>query len=191
MSRIKKETNIELEYKSYGLYSEVARKIGCSLDDVDAVYSWYLNTTLNDMLTGDNVQVFLKGLGTIKIDFGRGLIYLKGYLNQLNNRVHAYIEDNRPSYLKLSFLLNRHRMLKETIESMKKRIVKYKEIGAIKEAGYMNKLTRLEQLENQLQIIYESIQRIPEYEQKRTAECRQGAPRSNEQSSELFQTVEP
>jgi len=191
MSRINQETNVVLEYKSYGLYSEVARKIGCSLDHVDVVYSWYLHTTLNEMLAGDNVQVYLKGLGTIKIDFGRGLIYLKGYLNQLENRVGAYIENNRPSYLKLSFLITRHRMLKETIESMKRRIVKFKEIGAIKEAGYMNKLTRLEQLENRLETIYESIQRIPEYEQKRTAECRQSASRSDEQGSELFQTFEP
>lgn len=184
MSQINKHTNSNFEYKSYGLYSEVARTLGCSSSDVEAVYSWYINTTLNEMLYSDKVQVFLKGIGTIKIDFGRGLIYLKGYLTLLNNQVNFYIENKRPSYLRLSFLEKRHKVLKETIESMKRRIVRYREIGAIKEAGYMNKLTRLEQLENQLNIIYESIQRIPEYEQKRTAECRQSPSRSDEQSSE-------
>ena len=191
MSQINKEIFKDLEFKSYGLYSEVARKLGCSSEEVDTVYSWYINTTLNQMIHEDNIQVFFKGLGTIKIDFGRGLIFLKGYLANLNNQVNAYIENKRPSYLRLSYLEARHRILRDTIETMKRRIVKYKNIGAIKEAGFMNKYTRLEQLENQLNQLYESIQRIPEYEQKRTAECGQSAPRGDEQSSKLFQTVEP
>ena len=184
MSQIKKHMNSDFEYKSYGLYSEVARMIGCSSEDVDAVYSWYVNNNLNEMIHSDKVQVFLKGIGTIKIDFGRGLIYLKGYITALNAYTNFYTENKRPSYLRLSYLEKRAQLLQATIESMKRRIVKFREIGAIKEAGFMNKLTRLEQLENQLKTIYESIQRIPEYQQKRTAECGQGSSRSNQQSSE-------
>lgn len=186
MSQIKKHMNSDFEYKSYGLYSEVARIIGCSSEDVDAVYTWYVNTNLNEMINSDKVQVFLKGIGTIKIDFGRGLIYLKGYITALESYTNFYTEQRRPSYLRLSYLKNRYTILKQTIDSMKQRIVKYRNIGAIKEAGYMNKLTRLEQLENRLNTIYESIQRIPEYQQKRTAECGQSTTRSNEQGSEHF-----
>ena len=186
MSRIDLERNKDFEFKSFALYSEVAQSVGCTANQVDAVYSWYMNSTLDKILKEDNVQVFLKGLGTIKIDFGRGLIYLKGYLTTLSKHVNWYLEKDRASYLRLSYLESRHKILRDTIETMKRRIVKYKEIGAIKEAGFMNKLTRLEQLENQLNTIYESIQRIPEYEQKRAAECGQSASRSDEQSSEYF-----
>lgn len=185
-----KNSRKEVEFKSYGLYSEVARQVDCTAADVDTIYSWYMNTTLDQMNNEDSVKVFLRGLGTIKIDFGRGLRFLKGYITGLDKQVTWYLDKNRPSYLRLSFLIARQKSLSETITSMKIRLDKYKEVGAIKEAGYMNKLTRLDQLQNQLNLIYESIQRIPEFEQKRTAECGQSAPWSNEQSSQPISTVE-
>lgn len=191
MPRSLKNSRKEVEFKSYGLYSEVARQVDCTAADVDTIYSWYINKTLDQMNNEESVKVFLKGLGIIKIDFGRGLRFLRGYIIGLDKQVTWYLDKNRPSYLRLSFLIARQKMLTDTITSMKKRLERYKDMGAIKEAGYMNKLTRLDQLQNQLNLIYESIQRIPEYEQKRTAECRQSASWGDEQSSQPISTIEP
>jgi hypothetical protein len=185
-----KNSRKEVEFKSYGLYSEVARQVDCTAADVDTIYSWYINTTLDQMNNEHSVKVFLKGLGTIKIDFGRGLRFLKGYITGLDKQVTWYLDKNRPSYLRLSFLIARQKILSETITSMKQRLERYKDMGAIKEAGYMNKLTRLDQLQNQLNLIYESIQRIPEFEQKRTAECGQSTSWGNEPGGESIPTTE-
>lgn len=176
-----KNSRKEVEFKSYGLYSEVARQVDCTAADVDTIYSWYIGKTLDQMNNEPSVKVFFKGLGTIKLDFARGLRYFQGYISSLDQQVTFYLDKNRPSYLRLSFLLARHKGLSETITSTKQRLEKYKDMGAIKEAGYMNKLTRLDQLQNRLNLIYESIQRIPEFEQKRTAECGQSASWSDEQ----------
>jgi hypothetical protein len=191
MSKLFENNRKEIQFKSYGLYSEVARQVNCTAADVDTIYSWYIGKTLDQLNNEHSVKAMIRGLGTIKIDFSRGLRFLKGYITALDKQVTWYLDNNRPSYLRLSFLIARQKILSQTITSMKHRLERYREMGAIKEAGYMNKLTRLDHLQNRLDVIYESIQRIPEYEQKRTAECRQSASRSDEQSSELFQTVEP
>jgi hypothetical protein len=176
-----KNSRKEVEFKSYGLYSEVARQVDCTAADVDTIYSWYMAKTLDQLNNEHSIQALVKGLGHIKIDFNRGLRFFKGYITGLETQVIWYLDKNRPSYLRLSFLIARHKALSETVTSMKIRLEKYWEMGAIKEAGYMNKLTRLDYMQNRLNIIYESIQRIPEFEQKRTAECGQSASWSDEQ----------
>jgi hypothetical protein len=183
MSKLFENNRKEIQFKSYGLYSEVARQVNCTAADVDTIYSWYIGKTLDQLNNEHSVKAMIRGLGTIKIDFSRGLRFLKGYITALDKQVTWYLDNNRPSYLRLSFLIARQKILSQTITSMKHRLERYREMGAIKEAGYMNKLTRLDHLQNRLDVIYESIQRIPEYEQKRTAECGQGPTWGNQQDS--------
>ena len=40
----------EVEYRSYGLYSDVAKQSGYTTAQIDTVYSWYLNKTFADLV---------------------------------------------------------------------------------------------------------------------------------------------
>lgn len=173
---VKQLTGTETEYKCYGLYSYVAEHLGCSISDVDCVYSWYLDNNLKNVIEGDALQVMLRDLGTLKINLNKALAYLQGYVTSLEGRVNIYYEKNaeNPSRYTFKTLAKRYTELNYTAQSLRTRIQKMYEKKLINETGYINKITRLEKINKQLSNAYESIQRIPEYEHQRTAECRQG-----------------
>lgn len=172
----KQLTGTETEYKCYGLYSYVAEHLGCSISDVDSVYSWYLETNLKGIIDEDTLQVMFRDLGTLKINLSKAMAYLQGYVTSLEGRVNMYYEKNaeNPSRYTFKTLAKRYDELEYTIKTLRTRIDKMHEKALINETGHINKVTRLEKIEKQLNSVYESIQRIPEYEHQRTAECRQG-----------------
>ena len=73
----------EIEYRSYGLYSEVAKESGHTINDIEKVYNWYLNKTLEAMILKPTLKVYLKNLGRFELDFGAALRYMRGHVTGL------------------------------------------------------------------------------------------------------------
>jgi hypothetical protein len=176
----------EIKFKSHGLFSGIARKTGYTVTQINQVYTWYINEVLEQLGSTPACQVYLKGLGLLKFDAGLSIRNLAGFINGLQVSVSEFIDDSQPPRVTYSYLVNRHKLLVDAIYSFRERLAKLKSLGNINETYYINKLTRSEKLENQLNQIYESIQRIPEYQQKRTTERGQDFVWTDEQGSKPF-----
>jgi hypothetical protein len=181
----------EVEYRCYGLYSEVSKATGYTSEQIDTVYSWYINKTIASAIEKPSCQIYFKNLGMLQLNLSTALNTLNKNTFSLEESLEEYLDGNRKEYVTESFLNKRVKGLIRATNSLKERVNFVREKEVINETRYMNVTTRIEKVESKLNQLYESIQRIPEYEQKRTAECRQSASRSNEQNSELFQTIEP
>jgi len=175
----------EIEFKCYGFYSTVAKELGCNASDVDTVYSWYLDNTVKQLTEDPALQVMLRGIGTLKINLKKALSYLKGYTLTLEELVDYYYNDgaNKRTDVKARFLNKRCLSLINMASTLKSRIERMREADLITETNYLNKITIVEKFQNQLDNLYESIQRIPEYELKRSPQRRQGAEWSDDESS--------
>lgn len=175
----------EIEFKCYGFYSTVANELGCKASDVDTVYSWYLDSTVRGLTEEPALQVMLRGIGALKINLKKALSYLKGYTLTLEELVDYYYNDQseKRTKIKVQFLNRRCLSLMNTAKTLKSRIEKMKEADLINETNYLNKITTVEKFQNQLNTIYESIQRIPEYELKRSPQCRQSSEWGDDKSS--------
>lgn len=171
----------EVEYRSYGLYSDVAKETGFDIAQVDAVYSWYLNKTCADLLQKPTCQIFLKGLGMLQISLPKAVNTLGKNAFGLQQSLSEYLNGTAKEYVRRSYLSIRTKELIGAADSLKKRINFMLAEGIINDTMFQNKITRVEAIELTLNQLYESIQRIPEFEQKRTAECGQSASRSDEQ----------
>lgn len=181
----------EIEFRTYGLYSGVAKQLNIPAGDVDAIYSWYLKNTLADMTKKDTKQVFLKNLGMFKLkpkeatySLGRAVYGLTDSLNNYFTR--GTQEQFKQGHISLYYLKTRAVKITEGIKTLRIRLNDLKQSGLINELSLVNYLTRLDQIENQLNQLYESIQRIPELEQKRTTERGQDITWTDEQSSSPF-----
>jgi hypothetical protein len=172
----------EVEYRSYGLYSDVAKEIGCTVGQIDTVYSWYLNKTCTDLLEKPTCQIFLKGLGMLQISLPKAVSTLSKNTYGLQQSFSEYLNGTAKEYVSRSYLSNRTKEQITATISLKKRINFMLAESIINDTMYQNKMTRVETIESTLNQLYESIQRIPEFEQKRTAECGQSASRSDEQN---------
>lgn len=64
MSSIKEKYD-NIEIKTYAAYSEVAKELGMTIDQVSTVYEWYLKNTVEDIKQLPTVKVRLSGLGVL------------------------------------------------------------------------------------------------------------------------------
>jgi hypothetical protein len=180
----------EVEYRSYGLYSDVAKQTGYTATQVDAVYSWYLNKTMSDLVDKPTCQIFLKGLGMLQISLPTAVNTLNKTTLGVKKTLEDYLNGTSKEYVSVSFLDRRVSNLLSASASLKQRATSLKSRDIINDTLYINKITRIESIESTLKQLYESIQRIPEYEQKRTPECRQSTSWSDEQDSEPISIIE-
>ena len=184
-------SRLETEYRCYGLYSDVAKETGYTVSQIDTVYSWYLQRTITDAIEKPTCQLYFKNLGMLQINLTSAISVLNKNAYGMQECYNHYLDGTGKSYITVSYLTSKVKGLIKATDSLKQRVIYVRERNVINETRYLNVTTKIEKLELTLNRLYESIQRIPEYEQKRTAECRQSAPWGDEQSSELFQTVEP
>lgn len=178
--------NNEIKFNTHGFFSAVARKAGYTASDVNTVYTWYLNQSLEQVQKNPACKVALKGLGSLKFSPGLSIRNLTGFITGLENSVNGFLDVESESRTSYSYLVSRHKDLLAALHSFRERLLRLKEAGFVNETYYINKITRSEQLENQLNQIYESIQRIPEYQQKRTTERGQDFTWTDEQGSRPF-----
>lgn len=181
----KRHTN-EIKFNIHGFFSSVARKMGYSVSDVNTVYTWYINKSLEEAQDTPACKVRLDGLGTMKFSPGLSIRNLTGFIIGLEKSVNDFLDPELESKVSYTYLVSRQQNLLDSLYSFRERLIKMKEMGFINDVYYINKLTRSEQLENQLNQIYESIQRIPEYQQKRTSERGQDFTWTDEQGSRPF-----
>jgi hypothetical protein len=122
----------------------------------------------------------------MKFSPGLSIRNLTGFITGLEIAVNEFLDPEQEPKVAYSIIVTRHKVLLNALYSFRERITKLKDTGFVNETYYINKMTRSEQLENQLNQIYESIQRIPEYQQKRTSERGQDFTWTDEQGSKPF-----
>jgi hypothetical protein len=178
----------EIEFRVYGFYSSVAKELKTTINSVDTVYTWYLGKSLEQIEDGPSVQVFFKNLGMLKMNLTEGTKGLGRCVFGLEESLARYFNEIESKYEKPSagYLAYRCNQLLAAMKSFKQRIERLRTEGDINEAVYANRLARLEHIDKKLTELYESIQRIPELEQKRVAECGQDFAWDDEQGSEPF-----
>jgi len=174
----------ETEFKCYGLYSSVAKELDCTNADVDTVYSWYLDQLIKETTEEEVLQVMLRGLGTIKINLKKGISFLQGYTISLQ-KITGYYQEHpeKKTEVKAKALNARCIQLLTTADSLKARVSKMKDLDLINETGYINKITIIDKIKNQLDNLYESIQRIPGPEYQGPEERRQSPKWAEDQSN--------
>lgn len=166
MSRIDKE----VEFKSYGLYSDVAKKTDYTVDQVSTVYDWYLRQSLKEVKFEDTLQAEFKNLGKFKFNPKKGLNYLNKYCNDIETSIDYYNkykdEETEERIFKVNrafiVMTRRYEILKPTLDTFIKRLDKFYLEGGIKEDQYEFHKKRFFTLEEKTNKLYESIQRISE-----------------------------
>jgi hypothetical protein len=178
----------EIEFRVYGFYSSVAKELKTTVNNVDAVYTWYLGKSLQQIEEEPSLQVFFKNLGMLKINLTEGTKGLGRCVFGLEESLARYFDELENKFEKptAAYLVYRCNQLMTAMKSFKERIERMRVEGDINEAVYANRLARLEHIDKKLTELYESIQRIPELEQKRVPECGQDFAWDDEQGSEPF-----
>lgn len=161
----------EIEYRSYGLYSEVAKDTGYTVDQVSTIYDWYLKKTFDDINNKDTVQVNLKGLGKMKFHPGNGMRYLQGYVEQFNNDlVHLSKKAAHEGFIYKNYIKKKYDKVSNAVASYERRLHKGYESGGIHDHVFNKQVGKLEILKQKLTDLYEPVQRICSYEPERTQE---------------------
>lgn len=100
-----KERYDYIEVKTYAGYSEVAKELGMTIDQVGTVYEWYLKKTIEDIIELPTVKVRLSGLGVLVFNPVKAMkliakkikaedyktIELTEYLTPLRGYAHYYL----------------------------------------------------------------------------------------------------
>lgn len=173
----------KIEFKSYGLYSEVAKQLkadpkqsNISIDQIDAIYSWYIKNIVKGLSSNDALQANLKGLGKIKFHFKKGSSRLKHNQGKLIKLVDYYYEvvkkeslaeteeekqhlSTRIKYIYL-ILKKQYPILNDLGEEYLRRLEKYYMKGSMTEKNYLFFQDRYETFTKNQSELYESIQRV-------------------------------
>ena len=161
----------ELEYRSYGLYSDVAKDTGYTVDQVSTVYDWYLKKTFEDIINKDTVQVNLKGLGKMKFHPGNGMRYLQGYVEQVySDLTHLEKKPKNEGFIYKSYVKKKYEKLENAVSSYERRFNKVRELGGMHDYVFNKQTEKLKTLTEKIANLYEPVQRICTIESERTEE---------------------
>jgi hypothetical protein len=172
----------KVEFKSYGLYSEVAKqlkeenhKTTMTIDQIDAVYSWYIKNIIKGLVSDYSLQANLKGLGKIKFHDKKGvsrlnyyqkrIISLLDYYEKVLDRFNKAPEEDRPHLHNklriMSILANKKYNILESLgNEYINRLEKYYSKGSISERNYHYFKDRYIKFKENQSELYEPIQRI-------------------------------
>lgn len=174
----------KVEFKSYGLYSEVSKEIkekqidlNITVEQIDTIYSWYIKNIVSSLCENNSLQAHLKGLGKIKFHSKKANSRLNHQLNRLTTLVEYYEkvklklnlstlnEEEKDQINKklriISIILNKKNntlvnLEKEYIE----RLEKFYSKGSISEKNYNYFKMRFNTFKENQSKLYEPIQRI-------------------------------
>jgi hypothetical protein len=179
----------KLELKVFGLYSKVADDLKCRVQDVDKVYSWYLDQVYKSLKETSTIQIYLKGMGMFRANPAC-------VSNVLYTRIHkpiqiANIMVNIPKHhtlKKFQTMEKEHTKFKLAYEQAKEKMDILLDLDAYNKPMYLKQRIRLYKFEEtQLNKLYESVQRIYESYQAGSEECRQDSGGAQLQGLEKIQ----
>lgn len=163
----------EIEFKSYGLYSDVAKSTDYTVDQISTVYDWYLKKTLKKIVNEDTVQADFKNLGKFKLNPKKGINYLNKYYKKIIDAIQYYedYKDNpeRDTKVYYAYLViqNRYSTLQPSVLSFNTRLDKLLADGGISKEQYDFHKKRTLDLIEKVNQLYEPIQRISESRKER------------------------
>lgn len=172
----------KVEFKSYGLYSEVAKQLkeeksemSITIEQIDTIYSWYIKNVIKLLSTDYSLQANLKGLGKIKFHDKKGvsrlnyyqkrIISLLDYYEKVLDRFNKADEEDRPHLHNklriISILANKKfNILEKLGDEYINRLEKYYLKGSISERNYHYFKDRYITFKENQSKLYEPIQRI-------------------------------
>ena len=173
----------QIEFKSYGLYSEVAKSSEYTVDQVQTVYDWYIKNTIKEITSGEKLQAYLPNLGKLKFHAKKGMSRLIIQQRKVTEIIGHY---NRNAALEvqdtskdesfgrtkleriIALLLNRYDKVELTRKAYINLLEKINMQGAISEDQYQFQKNRFKKFSEKQTEIYESIQRVLGDYQERT-----------------------
>lgn len=173
----------QIEFKAYGLYSDVAKSSNYTVDQVEKVYDWYIKNTIKEITSGEKLQAYLPNLGKLKFHAKKGMSRLIiqqrkviEILGHYNRNASLEVQDtSRDRYYgntKLdritALLLNRYEKVELTRKAYINLLEKLNLQGAIAEDQYLFQKNRFKKFSEKQTEIYESIQRILRDNQERS-----------------------
>lgn len=178
-----------LELKVFGLYSKVAEELNCKVQDVDKVYSWYLDKVYRSLKDTNTVQIFLKGMGAFRANPAC-------VSNVLYTRIHKPIQmanvmvsiPKHHTLRKFKIMEKEHIKFHNAYQQAKDKMDVLLELEPYKKPMYYKQKVRLYNFEeSHLNKLYESVQRIYEAYRAGDNECRQDSGGTELQSLEKIQ----
>jgi len=187
---INNSRELYIEFKVYGFYTEVAKDLKCTSDQVSAIYDWILNKTLTEFKQKDDaIQMEIKGLGKLHFDPKKGYIHLNKNIiykmvrsidiinsvlfDEKGNLKELTIQEAGRNFIHVKATVNKHKKLTEAVRIYKIKLDRFYIEGNLIERQYHYLKNRLEKTLEQHSKNYESIQRILETYPERFQEFRQ------------------
>jgi hypothetical protein len=174
-----------IEIKTYAVYSDVAKELGMTIDQVSTMYEWYLKNTLEDIKELPTVKVRLSGLGVLVFNPKKAI---KIVATKIKSETLLTLEP-REDLTALRGYSNYY-MLEEWIKLVEDRYARGKTKKLYTESleGYLDAmLTYTKQTHTKL---YESLQRVHGPEPEGVKESGQSLGGSSDEDSESIQTTE-
>lgn len=184
MSSIKgKYDNIEI--KTYAAYTDVAKDLGMTIDQVSTVYEWYLKKTVEDIKELPTVKVRLSGLGVLVFNASKALKIIATKIKS----EYLLTQEPREDLTALRGY-NNYYMLEDWLRMFDERYERAKEKKYYNEVvlDYLEKTVAYVKLTHKN--LYESLQRVHGPEPEGSKEFKQSTGGSSNEDSESIQIVE-
>lgn len=170
-----------IEIKTYAAYSEVAKDLEMTIDQVSTVYDWYLKKTLEDIKELPTVKVRLSGLGVLVFNPNKAM---KLIATKLKSEILC-TQSPREDLTAVRGYRNYY-MLKDWIQLFEDRYNrgKVKKLYVEVVTTYFDQI--LEKQKQHHKNLYESLQRVHGPEPDGSKEFKKDLTGSNNENSELF-----
>ena len=183
--RTVKDKYDNIEIKTYAAYSEVAKEMDMTIDQVSTVYEWYLKKTIEEIKELPTVKIRLSGLGVLVFNPNKALKIISTKLKSETLLTESPRED-------LTALrgYNNYYMLENWIKLFEDRYErgKSKKLYVPVVVDYFDR--NIITLKQNHQNLYESLQRVHGPEPEGSKEFEQSTGGSGNEDSESIQTIE-
>jgi len=168
-----------IEVKTYAAYSEVAKEMDMTIDQVSTVYEWYLKNTIEDIIDLPTVKVRLSGLGVLVFNPNKAM---KIIASKIKSEYLLTLEPREDLTAVRGY--NNYYMLQDWIRLFEERYErgKYKKLYADVVVDHLDR--SLIKVKNNHKELYESLQRVHGPEPKGLKEPEQSIGGSSNEDSE-------
>ena len=174
-----------IEIKTYAAYSDVAKELGMTIDQVSTAYEWYLKNTIEDIKELPTVKVRLSGLGVLVFNPKKALKIISTKIKSETLLTLQPREDLTAVRGYSNFYL-----IEDWIKIFEERYARgrSKKLYTASYEQYIDHCAESAK-KNHLKL-YESLQRVHGPEPEGVKESRQSAGGSSDEDSESIQTTE-
>lgn len=168
-----------IEIKTYAAYSDVAKELGMTVDQVSTVYEWYLKNTIEDIKQLPTVKVRLSGLGVLVFNPKKALTII---IKKIRSE-YLLTQEPREDLTAVRGYTNYY-MIGEWFRLFEERYERAKQKKLYTPAYVEYVDGDLERQKQNHKNLYESLQRVHGPEPEGVKELGQGLGGSNDQDSE-------